>query len=601
MLIFSRERQAIAALQPLLNLAPSAIPIVVVFGVITALSEGLGLSLFIPLFQNLTQDSAMPGETVLGRMWDVLFAHLPTDHIRWVAPLVILFLLGCKNGLLFLNTLIFSRFNWRISHRLRTQIYRQLLHVDAQFLMERDVGMLVSILDKEAWQTTQALTTLATAIASACTLVVFSGLLLLTSWRLTLVSLALMALISVGIQRLIRHVKRLGQQATQANMGFVGRGIEGLSGLQTIQLFGRQEFEHQQFERASSQVCTTFMGLDRLMGAVVPLSEFAFATLLTGLLIFVSRGDTNVSVFLTFLFMLYRLLPQVKNLDAARANLIALTASVNVVTELMTATRQRQVRNGDRPFATLERSIEFRQVSFQYQPDAAPALDRLSLTIRSGQTTAIVGPSGAGKSTIIGSILRQFDPTRGTVTVDGQPLPTYDLETWRSRIALVSQNIYLFNTSIRDNIAYGRPDASETAIQTAAEMANIHEVILAMPQGYDTVIGERGLRLSGGQRQRLALARALIRDPQILILDEATNALDSLSENLIQETLKAVGRDCTVIVVAHRLSTIEQADTILVIDSGQLAEQGNISELLERDGLFARMYRLQSMTPANVR
>lgn len=600
MLKFSRERQAIATLKPLLKLVPESIPTVVFFGVTTALFEGLGLSLFIPLFQTLTSDSSFPDSTILGNLWKVLFSNFSPGQIRWVAPVAILSLLACKNGLLYLNTLLFSRFNWRISHRLRTQIFTQLLDVDTQFLMEQDAGKLMSILDKEAWQTSQALSTLATLIISLCTLIVFSGFLLLTSWHLTLLSLLLLFLVSGGIQTLIRQVKRLGQQAAQANIEFVSQGFEQISGLETIRQFGRQDFEQQQFERVSLQACSTFMSLDRLMGAISPLSELAFAALLTFFLIVVLQGETNLSIFLTFLFMLYRLLPQVKILDAARANLVALSASVKIVTELMEITLQRQVSSGNFPFVELTRGIRFRNVTFQYQHGVSPALQNLSFQILPGQTTAIVGPSGAGKSTIIGLILRQFDPVGGTVEVDGQPLPSYDLNSWRQKIAVVSQNVYLFNTSIRNNIAYGQPNASEATILTAAKMANAHEFIANMPDGYDTVIGERGIRLSGGQRQRIALARALIRDPQILILDEATNALDSISENLIQETLAAVGRDRTVIVVAHRLSTIEQADRILVIDSGQLVEQGTLPQLVNQARLFAQMYSLQSISDAKL-
>ncbi|HSM84145.1 MAG TPA: ABC transporter ATP-binding protein [Nodosilinea sp.] len=594
---FSREWQAVATLRPLLRLAPGAMPLVIGFGVVTALSEGLSLSLFMPLFQSLTEAAGPPDTTALGRLWSLLLARFSPAEVQLVAPLGILALLAVKNGLLYLNTVIFSRFNWRISHRLRSQIFSQLLRVNSEFLMEYDAGRLMSILDKEAWQATQALSTLAVLVISLCTLAVFSVFLLLTSWPLTVVSLLLLATVSGGIQTLTRRVKELGQQAAQANLGFVGKGFEQLSGLETIRQFGRQDDEQRQFERASLQVCTTFMELDRLMGAIAPLSELAFAALLTGVLVMVVRSDAaNLSVFLTFLFMLYRLSPQVRALDGARVNLVALAASVQVITELLEATRQNQMPNGHRPFVALRQGIRFQDVTFRYRQGNAPVLKNLCLEILPGQTTAFVGPSGAGKSTLMGLILRRFDPVSGTVEVDGQPLPGYDLDTWRRSAAVVSQNIYLFNTTVRENIAYGQPGASAAAIVEAAKMAAAHEFITRLPQGYDTVIGERGVRLSGGQRQRLALARCLVRDPQILVLDEATNALDSLSESFIQATLTRLGRDRTVLMIAHRLSTIERADQVFVIDGGRLVERGTVPELLQSSGLFAQLYRLQNPT-----
>lgn len=597
MFIFKRERQALRTLQPLLKLAPGAIPVVVCFGVITALFDGLGISLFIPLFQSLTDSHSLPDNgSVIGRLWEILFSQFSPQQVQVFAPLLILLLLVCKNGFLYLNTVIFSRFNWRISHRLRTQIFDQLLHVDSQFLVEQDVGSLMNVLDKEAWQTSQAMATLATLIISICTLTIFSLFLLLTSWRMTLLSLGLLLLVSTGIQTLNRRVKKLGQQATLANMTFVGQGFEQLSGLETVRQFGRRQDEQQRFDQASLQVCSTFMELDQLMGAIAPLSEIAFALLLTFVLLMILGNDNaNLSVFITFLFMLYRLSPPIKNLDSARVNLVALTASIQIFTDLMTTTTQRQINSGQLTFTDLQQGIEFHQVSFQYMQSSHPAVNDLSFTIAPGKTTAIVGPSGAGKSTILGLLMRRFDPMQGEIIVDGRPIQEYDLEDWWQSIALVSQNIYLFNRSVRENIAYGCPMASDEEILAAAKMADAHSFISAMSNGYDTMIGERGVRLSGGQRQRLALARCLVRNPKILILDEATNALDSLSEDFIQQTLSAVGQNRTVIIVAHRFSSISQSDHILVVDDGQLVKQGNLDQMMAHDGLFSRLFRFQTI------
>jgi subfamily B ATP-binding cassette protein MsbA len=241
----------------------------------------------------------------------------------------------------------------------------------------------------------------------------------------------------------------------------------------------------------------------------------------------------------------------------------------------------------------LERGITFEQVCFRYGASRSSALNNLSFQIDAGKVTALVGPSGAGKSTLINLICRFYEATAGEIYADDVPLTQIDIQNWRSHIAIVNQEIHIFDTTVKENIAYGRLDATEADIVMAAKQAHAHEFIVELPLGYDTPVGDRGLRLSGGQRQRLALARAIVRDPDILILDEATNALDTLSEHLIQQALDQFSRDRTVIVIAHRLSTIEQADKIVVLDKGEVVEQGTLSQLIDNNSLFNKLYQLQ--------
>jgi subfamily B ATP-binding cassette protein MsbA len=232
-------------------------------------------------------------------------------------------------------------------------------------------------------------------------------------------------------------------------------------------------------------------------------------------------------------------------------------------------------------------------VRFHYEPDEPPALDDVSLTIPAGRTTALVGPSGAGKSTLVKLLFRFYDPDEGTVTVDGRPLPELALGSWRDRIALVSQDVFLFNATVRENIAYGRPGATDAEVEEAARRADAHAFIRRLPQGYDTELGDRGVRLSGGQQQRITLARAIVRNPELLILDEATNALDSRSERLIQDALDLFGEGRTVVIIAHRFSTIEQADHIVVLEGGRVREEGDRESLLAHEGLFSELLALQ--------
>lgn len=588
-----QEAQAIRKLLPLFKLYPSAIPVIVLIGTLASLSEGLGISLFIPLLQSFTQGETAQLPTFLASITAIFQPFAPQTRLLMIGGLIFTSIL-IKSLLLYCNTLFFSWLNWRISHRLRAGIFQQLLRVSYTFLDRYPSGKFLSTLDNETWRTSQALSGLVSLIISACTVIVFGVLLLMISWQLTLLVSLMMVMISAVIQVLTRQIKQVGQQAERANALFVQRVWDGLLGMRVIRAFGREEYEQQRFEQASQQVCQSFMQLDRIQGAVNPMSEVLSTALLTCALVIALQDPANLPTLLTFIFMLYRLQPHVRQIDGARVNLISLSTAVNDVTSLLETENKPYIQSGHQRFWELQRAIALRGVSFRYYPQEADILQNLTLTIPQGKTTAIVGPSGAGKSTLIHLICRFYDPTAGEIWVDDQRLTDLQLADWRRQIAIVSQSVHIFSTTIRDNIAYGFLEATETEIMAAAQKAHAHEFISQLPQGYDTLVGEQGIRLSGGQRQRIALARAMIACPSILILDEATNALDSISEHLIQEAIAAFSQQCTVIVIAHRLSTIEQADQIVVMESGRIREQGSFDELLRQDQLFAHLYRLQN-------
>lgn len=589
-----KEAKAIETLLPLLKIYPFAVPIVVILGILSSISEGLGISLFIPFIQNFEQLSESSGNnSFLISFLNNLFAGIPPQQRLFIIPLCILATILIKNGFLYCNTIFFSWLNWRISHRLRCNIFQQLLKVNYSFLESQQSGKFVSILNNETWQTAQALAALISLIISICTISVFVTLLVLISWQLTLLVGIFVVVISSSIQAVTRKVKLLGEQAAQANAGFVNRAMEGLAGMRLIRTFGREYYELEYFEQASYRVCNYFTKLDKLSGSVYPLSEILYTAALTFILVVAVQDKSNLPTLLTFIFMLYRLQSPLRQLDSARVNIVALSGSVKEVMALLKCADKAYIRSGNIPFQGLKKGIFFDVVNFHYNDFDSPALKNISLEIPKGKTTAIVGYSGAGKSTLIDLICRFYEVTEGEIYIDGYRLRDLDLASWRERIAIVSQDLYIFNTTLRENIAYGRLDATEEEIIEAAKLANAHEFISKLPLGYDTKVGDRGIRLSGGQKQRIALSRAIIRNPEILILDEATNALDSISENLIQESLRTLSQSRTVIVIAHRLSTIEDADQIIVLNEGRVVEQGNLQELLKLNGLFAQLYRLQ--------
>lgn len=608
-----KSPRIIRLLLPLLKFYPWVVPVIIFLGFVSSAVEGVGISLFIPLLYSLDQTSQSQAQLnvqagVLTNLFDRIFIHVPADRRFIVATVLIFVSILIKIILSYSNTIVFAWYSSQVGHRLRSDVFHQLMTVSYRFWENSESGQLMNILATETWQTGRALGVLVNLITTICTVVVFAGLLFLLSWRLTLVVGIAIFLISMLIQFLTRRVKQLGQRAVQVNQNLANRMWESFGGLRLIREFGREAYEQKRYERDSKAVRDTFLKLELLAGTVGPLSEALSATLLLFVLVVVvQHNQTALPTLLTFVFILYRLQPKVKQLDAARVGLVSLASSVEAVMSLLDCSDKPYVHSGIVPFNRLQQSIDFKSVTFDYTFDHAidqniakskdvnhlPALKNIALQIPRGKTTALVGPSGAGKSTLISLLCRVYDPTEGEIEVDGRPLREFDLHTWRERIAIVSQDIYLFNTTIRENIVYGRLEATDQEIITAATLANAHDFICQFPDGYETKVGDLGGRLSGGQCQRIALARAIIRDPEILILDEATNSLDSITENLIQEALTMLSQDRTVIVIAHRLSTIEQADQIVVLNEGQVVEQGKLQHLLKLNGLFAKLYHLQ--------
>ena len=582
--------RALRALFPVLRLRPWVLSGMIILGVLAALSEGLSISLFIPLVQNQmgTQTAGVAGRLT------ALFQGIPSEHrLLWIGFSIFLCMV-LKNVLSYSYSLLFQSVNASIGHRLRCGILHQLLSVGQSYLDTHDSGKLLNTLATETWRVSAACTVLASVIINVCMTLIFSILLLLISWKLTLITGCLLLLISQIIQHLTRQGKRISAQATAANADLTQRMIETLDGLQLIRAFGRESHEQHRFDVASRAVSKAFFKLDRISGLVHPLSEVLTVSLLLGILLATAmRAPGQMAVSLTFLVLLYRLQPRIKQFDADRVALDAFSASVEEVRSLLDKSDKPYLRSGARVLASIEKGIIFENVSLHYDSGKSAALKQVTCSINIGETTAFVGPSGAGKSSLISLICRFYDPSSGRLLIDGVPLPELDLAWWRNQIAVVSQEVYLFNASVAENITYGKLDATREELVEAARKAHAMEFIEELPKGFETILGDQGIRLSGGQRQRLALARAFIRDPQILILDEATNSLDLISEGVVQDALEQFGRNRTVLIVAHRISTIEHADKIIVLDSGRVVESGTVTQLLAAGGLFSRFYALQ--------
>lgn len=595
-----RRFQAASALWKLLRFYPWAIPLIVTLGVLTSFAEGIGITLFIPLLKSLHQspEPAAPSTHWLVDSLNDLFSSYQGATRFGIISSAVFACILLKAALSFANALYFRWLEAEMGHRIRSGIIQQVLSVSCAYIEQNDSGRILNALHTESWRTNEAFTNLIQGIITTCTTCVYVVILFLISWKLTLVVGAGLLAISIAVSFFTRRVKALGKKVTRTNAILANRMIEQIDGMKVIRAFGQEIREQKRFDRTSWIVSKVLQRMHLLADSVSPISEVLAAGLLISILLTTMHSAQNLPAILVFIFVLYRLQPRIMALESARVKAAALAASVEEITALLDPQHKPYLSSGSLPFAGLKKLIHLQNVSFQYRPGQPSALNNVCLQIPAGLSTALVGPSGAGKSTIIQLLLRFYDPTSGQILIDGVPLRDLDLSNWRSRIAVVSQDVYMFNSTIRGNIAYGSPNASRNDVIHAAHLADAHDFISRLPQGYETHLGDRGVRLSGGQKQRITLARAIVRNPDLLILDEATNALDALSENTIQTALTQLSRDRTVLIVAHKLSTISHADHIVVLNQGQAVEGGTHQSLKRQNGLFTRLYHSQPISNA---
>ncbi|KJH72005.1 heterocyst formation ABC transporter subunit HepA [Aliterella atlantica] len=569
-----------------------------VFTILAAVFEGFGVGFILTFIQSITSPDAAPIQTGVGWFDNaVLGANDPPNiriyRISGLILLTTLIRLGCT----YLGKLYSQVAQFTMAYRLRLQLFEQLQRLTLSYFAKTRSGELVNSLTQEINQIVQACDVVSLFLIKGSTLLAYLVSMFLLSWQLTVISMLLFGLLSIGITTLIRRVREASFVTSKASGWYVSVALEYISGIRTVQAFAAQDFERKRFYDANTQLYQAFLKSRAAQALVEPLSEGMATAMLVGILIvaftiLIPGGHMQTAALLTFLFVLLRLMPVRRQLDGARVKLSTFQGPLNNVKEMLRTDNKTYIQDGKVQFAQLQRAIEFVSVDFGYDADYS-VLQDITLSIPRGQMTALVGSSGAGKSTLADLIPRFYEPTQGQILIDGVDLRDYEINTLRRRLAVVSQDTFIFNTSVRNNIAYAVEDADEEAIWEVARLANALEFIQELPDGFDTQLGERGVRLSGGQRQRLAIARALLRDPDILILDEATSALDSVTERLIQSALEQLSVGRTVIAIAHRLSTIVRADKVVVLEQGRIVEQGGYQELLARRGKLWNYHQMQ--------
>jgi subfamily B ATP-binding cassette protein MsbA len=450
----------------------------------------------------------------------------------------------------------------------------------------------------EAARASSALLHLLNALVTSVLVVAYFAVAVVISWKLALVALGFVAAFGLAL-RGTRSLKRRGQRVTAANTMLQNTTVEYLSAIREVNALGLQAHANELFQESAQRVAREGFLTERLVAGFRSIYELAAVVVTATLMaIGVLLLDVETAAIVAFFVLLFRLAPRLILMQDSLYKFVASSPGYDELRTLMDVVDENLVpQPTDAKQPTLETGIELRDVSFAY--DAGPnVLDGVSFTIARGMTVGVVGASGAGKSTLVDLILRFADPTSGQITVDGVDLRELDVDAWRAMIGFVGQETFLFHESIYYNLWLGNPRATREQVEAAAAVAGADEFVERLPDGYDTVIGDRGVMLSGGQRQRLALARALVRDPQVLLLDEATSDLDSRSQAMIQESIKAMHGARTVIVVAHRLSTIRDSDLIIVLDGGRITEMGSHNDLIERGGHYAGFYATELGGPA---
>lgn len=494
----------------------------------------------------------------------------------------------------FLGNYFLARISGNVIHKLRCEIFNHYTYLATGYFDSNNSGYMISRITHNVGEVTRATTdSVRSFVREGFTAIGLLVYLVYINWKLSIVFLAIAPVVAVMVSYVSKRMKRLSRNMQDSVGDMTHITSELVNGQRIVKSFGGEEYERRRFEASSLNNRKQYLKLTMTMSIHNPLMQlvvsFALAALMYLALLFMK--DAGAGEFVAYLTAAFLLPRPIRQLSDANAEIQRGIAAAESLFDVLDEPGEKD--KGEYQVERVEGRVEFRGLTFKYDQAKNPALKKINLKIQPGQTVALVGASGGGKSTLINLIPRFYDYQWGAILLDGIELKKYRLANLRKQIALVTQHVTLFNDTVANNIAYGLEDASREKIIQAATDAHAIDFINKMPEGLDTYIGENGVKLSGGQRQRLALARALLKDAPVLILDEATSALDTESERYIQDALNKVMQNRTTLVVAHRLSTIENADVIVVMDKGQIIEQGRHDELLKKNGAYARLHRMQ--------
>jgi subfamily B ATP-binding cassette protein MsbA len=526
----------------------------------------------------------------------------PADRLGSVETMMIaiIAIVALKNVFVWLAGQFGASLQENVTRDLRDGVFQHIQRLPLGWFQRTKTGQIISRVLSDTEQTKALITELVTRTLQNLAQIVGTIVILLSySVRLTFVALVIAPLLTLALQPVLRKLRK-GHRRLRGDYGEITSVLqEAVSGMRLVKSFRGEAYEDSRFTEASHRYSSGMVRITRIAALSQPMTELIGVSVAMLILWIGARevllggpGAMDSATLITFMIMVMRLLPPLKQLSQAPTTAQQSLASAERLFEVLDQPTEQQLDGGTRTVTELRDSIAFDRVSFSYGEE--PVLRDVSFEARRGEIVALVGASGAGKSTLVDLIPRFYEPTSGVIRLDGVDTREIQLASLRGLTGIVSQDTVLFNDTVRSNIAYGASERfTDEQVAAAARAANAHGFIAELPQGYDTVLGERGTRLSGGQRQRLAIARALLTDPPILVLDEATSALDTESERLVQEAIDRLLAGRTVFVIAHRLSTVVHADQILVLDRGEIVERGTHAELLALRGVYHRLHAAQ--------
>jgi len=566
--------------------------VITVLAVVCSFFEAISLGALVPLLQ-IMEDQSDPGGTLWG-MLESLFGMvgLELTFATLLGLLVCLFLVG--QVLLFVKKVLQIRLRLQFATEIKNELYRRILAADMLFLYSQRAGNFNNAITAEVESAGYGIFAAAELLTDILFIGVYAVMLLYISVELTLVCLGISLVTLYLLNLLIRRSEIHGRKLVEWNTLQNEYLTERFNLLKLIKATSAENREQGRFQQIAESLQATY-GTYWILGVLVEVLFQSIIFVIAVLVLFLSIEffSIQLALLLVFLFVLVRITAPMRDFSTRRHELARQIPSFMKIHQVMEGvSAASRVRDGTREFTGFSREITFDRVSFSYLPDT-PVLSDLSLTIPKNEMVALVGASGGGKSTAADLLIRLLDPDQGSIRVDGTDLREFTLRSWHARLGVVSQDIFLFNDSVLQNICYGSDQVSPDRAVEAARVANAHDFIMGLEHGYDTVLGEKGVKISGGQRQRIALARALYKNPEILLLDEATSSLDSESEKIIQNSIAGLRKRYTIVVIAHRLSTIEGADRIYVIEQGRIVESGSHQELLATGSTYPGYYQIQ--------
>jgi subfamily B ATP-binding cassette protein MsbA len=584
----------------------NGLSIYLVIPLLDTLFQGSGASQQVSTTQSLQSSSSfLPGflidlkETASQWFTDFVYSGDKIEILMKIC-VVILIVFFLKNLFGYLQSYFMAYVEYSSMNDLRDAAYKHLHKLPISYFKKERVGNLISRFTNDISKIQDSISaTFSSLIKEPLTIIVFLIIALSISWQLTLFAAVILPVSMLAIMWIGLKVRKQSTLVQRKIADITSVLQETISGVKVVKAFGMEPYENKKFVKETKSYLKTILKIVRIRDAASPITEMI--SIIVGAIIIYYGGTLvlksatiSASLFMGFLLAIFQMMKPIKDLSTVNNRIQEAGAAADRIFEILDTIPDIKDSKDAKTLSDFKETVRFNKVSFKYEDSEEWVLDDINIEVVKGDIIALVGPSGGGKSTLVDLIPRFYDPIKGSILIDGEDIRNYTLDSLRSKMGIVTQETFLFNSSIKDNIAYGLDNYPDEKIIEAAKAANAHEFIIQTNDGYDTIIGERGVKLSGGQRQRLTIARAILKNPDIMIFDEATSALDSESEILVQEAIERMMKNRTTVVIAHRLSTIRNATRIIVIERGKIIQTGTHQELMLREnGLYKKLYEMQ--------